>query len=106
MLIQEMRKKALAIKHRKRRSLATGNLRAYMKAETDARKLYDEAETAKQITIGFFNAIRLVMATKNQHKHTEPHSSSYKPVLRHNYKTDSWIQQFLETEVEGLSVGR
>lgn len=101
MLIQEMRQRALSIKHRKRRALATGNHRAYLKAEADARRLFEEAETAKQITAGFFNAIKLVTAAKNQH--TKPQSSSYKPVLRHSYRADSWVQQFLETKVESIS---
>ncbi len=101
--IAEMNVEANRIRHRWRRAIACKNINAALKAECDAKRLYEKIETGKLLTNGFFDAIRLVIAIQRAASlqkisiQNTSRQQAFKPILR-GYQLDQWTDKFLVTE--------
>jgi hypothetical protein len=103
----ELTQEALRIKHRHKRALATGNMRAAAKAELDALKLHHKIYAVQQLTHAHLDAQKLACVVDARIESIMPGSwtdiflaeqapqPARKPVLRHSYGMDTWTERKL-----------
>jgi hypothetical protein len=100
-LIAEMLERAVKIRHRHRRAIETGRMRAAAKAEQDGLKLSRQVKATQQILGGFFDGLKLSMViSKNSIKQSQRSQTSepvpvFRPIFRRSYNFDSWIDRYL-----------